>query len=295
MSDLQPEMVVDERCVTGEGPLWHPDERRLYWTDIPTGRLFRYDPATGKHEQLYQGEQIGAFTIQEDGALLLFMARGAIKIWREGRDLETVFDEIPEERDTRFNDVIADPEGRVFCGTMSVKNADGQVMRPARLYRLDPDLTLTVVLEGVGTSNGLGFRPDLRQLYYADTPKREIYRFDYDRASGAIDNRQVFIHTPDHEGRPDGLTVDKEGYVWSAQWDGGCLVRYAPDGREDQRVMFPARKVSCPTFGGDDYGDLYVTTAGGQDREAEGSGAGALFRLRPKVGGVPEFRSRIGS
>src|SRR5690606_9618789 len=147
---------------------------RLYWTDIPTGRLFRYDPATGQYEQVYQGEQIGAFTIQDDGSLLLFMDRCAVRIWREGRDLETVIDEIPEERDTRFNDVIADPEGRVFCGTLSVKAPDGQVIRPARLYRLDRDGQLTVLLEGVGTSNGLGFTPDLRQIYYADTPKREI-------------------------------------------------------------------------------------------------------------------------
>src|SRR5438094_350720 len=110
-------MIADEACVIGEGPLWHPDERRLYWTDIGLGRMFRYDPATNAHEQVYEGEAVGGFTVQADGALLLFMARGAIKTWHDGR-VSTVVEDIPDERTTRFNDVIADPAGRVYCGTM---------------------------------------------------------------------------------------------------------------------------------------------------------------------------------
>ncbi len=284
------ELIADYRCVTGEGPLWHPGERCLYWLDIPPGRIFRYDPASGTHEQVYQAtEAIGGFTIQNDGALLLFMARGAVKIWRDG-SLTTVIDEIPDERQTRFNDVIADPAGRVFCGTMRTPE------RLGRLYRLDLDGTITKLLDGIGTSNGMGFTPDRRHMYYTDTPKREIYLFDYDVATGAITNQRVFVRTPDDpsEGRPDGMTVDADGYVWSARWDGGCVVRYAPDGTEDQRISFPARKVSCPTFGGPDYRDLYVTTAGGDNKDLNGPGAGALFRVRvPGIRGVPEFPSRI--
>ncbi len=287
---MEPELIADYHCVTGEGPLWHPGEQRLYWLDIPPGKIFRFDPATGAHEQVYHAtEAIGGFTIQSDGALLLFMARGAVKSWRDGR-LTTVIDEIPDERTTRFNDVIADPAGRVFCGTMRTPQ------RLGRLYRLDLDGTITRLLDGIGTSNGMGFTPDRRQMYYTDTPKREIYQFDYDRETGAITNQRVFIRTPDDpaEGRPDGMTVDADGYVWSARWDGSCVVRYAPDGTEERRIHFPARKVSCPTFGGPDYGDLYVTTAGGDNKEVNGPGAGALFRVRvPGVRGVPEFLSRI--
>src|SRR5690606_40390823 len=102
---MEPELIADYQCVTGEGPLWHPTEQRLYWADIPTGRMFRYDPKTGQHEQFYSDEVVGGFTIQDDGALLLFMARGAVKIWRDGQ-LETILDEIPDERETRFNDVF---------------------------------------------------------------------------------------------------------------------------------------------------------------------------------------------
>ncbi|MBN1639992.1 MAG: SMP-30/gluconolactonase/LRE family protein [Anaerolineae bacterium] len=281
-----PELIADYRCRTGEGPLWHADEQRLYWCDIPAGRIFRFTPATGLHELCYEGDIVGGFTIQADGALLLFGARGAIVVWREGT-LTTVRDEIPEERETRFNDVIADPEGRVFCGTMSTPD------RPGRLYRLDPDGTLTQVVDRVGTSNGMGFTPDRRGLYYTDTRRREIYLYDYDRGSGEIANRRVFVRVPEGQGGPDGMTVDAAGYVWSARWGGGCIVRYTPGGVEERRIAFPALKVSSVTFGGPDYTDIYVTTAGGQDKETEGEGAGALFRLNLGIRGVPEFRSRI--
>jgi sugar lactone lactonase YvrE len=284
---MEPELIADYQCVIGEGPLWHPGEKRLYWVDIPAGRMFRYDPASGAHEQCYEGEVVGGFTVQSDGALLLFMARGAVKILRDG-ELTTVIAEIPDERDSRFNDVIADPAGRVFCGTM----AAGE--RLGRLYRLDLDGKLTRLLEGIGCSNGLGFTPDRKRMYYTDSPKREIYLFDYDRGSGAITNQRVFVRTPEGEGSPDGMTVDAEGFVWSARWDGGCLARYAPNGTEERRISFPARKVSSVTFGGEDYTDIYVTTAGGDQKREEGPGAGGLFRINLGIRGVPEFPSRIG-
>ncbi len=280
------ELIADYACVTGEGPLWHPQEQKVYWTDIPTGRMFRYDPISGTHEQFYEGEIVGGFTIQEDGSLLLFMARGAIAVWRDG-ELRHVIDEIPEERESRFNDVIADPAGRVFCGTMPSKD------HPGRLYRLDTDGTLTQVLDGIGCSNGMGFTLDRRQMYYTDSAKREIYLFDYHRDTGDITNQRLFVQTPEGEGVPDGMTVDSEGYVWSARWDGSCLVRYAPDGTEDRRVEFPAKKVSCVTFGGEDYTDMYVTTAGGNQKEEDGAVAGALFRINLGIQGMAEFPSRV--
>jgi sugar lactone lactonase YvrE len=283
---VEPELIADYACVVGEGPLWHPGEQRLYWTDIPTGRMFRYNPAASTHEQCYEGEVVGGFTIQADGALLLFMARGAIKTWHEG-ELSTIIDEIPIERASRFNDVIADPVGRVFCGTMATESQLG------RLYRLDTDGTLVQLLGDIGCSNGMGFTTDCRCMYHTDSFKHEIYLFDYDQNSGTIANQRVFVRTPEDEGLPDGMTVDAEGYIWSARWDGGCLVRYGPDGTEDIRVDFPANKVSSVTFGGADYTDIYVTTAGGDNRAQEGPGAGALFRLNLGIRGVPEFPSRV--
>ena len=284
---MQPELIADYQCVTGEGPMWHPMERRVYWVDIPTGRMFRYDPATGHHEQVYQGEMIGGFTIQADGALLLFQERGAVRIWRDGA-LTTVLDEIPDERATRFNDVFADTEGRVFCGTMPTKE------RLGRLYRLDTDGSIHLILEGIGCSNGMGLTPDRKGLYYTDSGKREIYLFDYDAATGNLTNQRLFVRTPEGEGVPDGMTVDAEGYVWSARWDGGHLFRFSPAGELVDKVAFPAKKVSCVTFGGPDYADMYVTTAGGNRKETDGQGAGALYRVNLGIRGVPECLSRVG-
>ncbi len=283
---MKPELIADYQCVCGENPLWHPIEKQLYWTDIPTGRMFRYDPSTGEHEQFYHGQVVGGFTIQAEGTLLLFMARGAVKVWRNG-ELIDVLEEIPDERDSRFNDVIADPGGRVFCGTMPTKD------RLARLYQLHTDGELIKLLDGIGISNGMGFTPDRKRMYYTDTSKRAIYVFDYDQNSGIISNQNTFIVVPEGEGAPDGMTVDAEGYLWSARWGGSCLVRYSPDGSEERRIHFPVKKISSVTFGGKDYTDIYVTTAGGNNRREEGASAGALFRINLGIKGVPEFFSRI--
>lgn len=283
---MTPQCLADYACQTGEGPLWNPFDRRLYWVDIPAGRLFRYDPATGSHEQCLQTDPIGGFTVQADGALALFMARGAVRLWRE-EFVGTVLEEIPAETDSRFNDVIADPQGRVFCGTMATAERGG------RLYRLDPDGTLTCLLEGLGCPNGMGFTLDRRQMYFTDSGPRRIYRFDYDEGSGALANQTVVVTVPEGEGVPDGMAVDARGNLWSARWDGGCLVEYSPGGEELRRVDFPARKVSSVTFGGDNYEDLYVTTAGGDDKGSEGPGAGGLFGLSVGVAGRAEFLSGL--
>ena len=261
---MSPELIADYLCIIGENPLWHPIENQLYWLDIPNGRLFRYNPKTGEHENFYtHGEEVGGFTFQPDGSLLLFMSRGAIAIWKDGK-LTSVIDEIEGEFESRFNDVIADPVGRVFCGTMP------QESRSGKLYRLDLDGSITEILDGITCSNGLGFTPDLKQLYYTDSMKHEIYLFDYNQGTGSISNQRVFVTTPEDDGVPDGMTVDAKGYIWSAHWDGNCLVRFDPFGNEERRIEFPVKKVSSLSFGGEDLTDIYVTTAGGDNKTARG-------------------------
>ena len=281
-----PKLLIDRRSQNAEGPFWHPIEQRLYWTDIPAGQLFRYDPTTQADEQIYEGEPVGGFTVQSDGSLLLFKSRGTIERWQDGQ-ITTVIPEIPQERNTRFNDVIADPVGRVFCGTMPGSDRAGS------LYRLELDGALTLILDGIQGSNGMAFTPDRQRLYYTESDRRKIHLFDYDEGTGNLSNQQVFISTPDDGSVPDGMTVDAEGYVWSARWDGGHLFRYAPDGTEVLRIPFPAQKVTSVTFGGSDYTDMFITTAGGGDRQTNGAGAGAIFHLNLGIQGIPEFGSQI--
>lgn len=284
---MEPELIADYNCECGEGPLWHPLQKRLYWLDIVNPRMFWYDPATGHHEQFNVGRTVGGFTFQADGSLLLFMDRGSVAVWRNGK-LRTIVEEIPDEVTTRFNDVHADTKGRVFCGTMPTKT------RPGRLYRLDTDGSIHMVLDGISCSNGMGFTLDRKQMYYTDSEAYTIYLFDYDEATGNLSNQRIFVQHDKSLGLPDGMTVDAQGYVWSAHWDGNALIRYNPKGEEVHRIEFPAKKVSSITFGGDDYGDMYVTTAGGDNKPVEGPGAGALFRLRlPGVRGLPEYYSRV--
>ncbi len=280
------ELIADYACVVGENPLWHPLEKRVYWTDIATGRLFRYDPATGEHEQFYTGDPVGGFTFQEDGSLLLFMDKGAIRHWKDGV-LTTLRESLEGEEDSRFNDVFADPQGRVYCGTMPVGE------RLGNLYRLDTDGSLHRVVEGISCSNGMGLTLDRKHLYYTDSMVYKIYRFDYDEATGNLSNQTLFASNPQEEGLPDGMTVDAEGYVWSARWDGNRLVRLNAEGQEVLKIEFPVKKVSSVIFGGEDYQDMYVTTAGGNEKATDGEHAGSLYRLRLGVQGLPEHYSRL--
>lgn len=284
-----PEVVVDLPSQTGEGPLWNQRDRQVYWVDIPPGRLFRFDPETGGNTVVYQhSAAIGGYTFQADGSILLFCAKGEILRWHD-EEITTIVDEIPEESDGRFNDVIAGPDGHVFCGTMPTANGR------ARLYRLNLDGTLTMLFDDIGLSNGFGFSPDNRTLYHTDTDEGVIYRLEYGLGTGEVSNREVVVRVPDGEGMPDGMATDAEGAIWSARWDGHAIYKYRDTGELLGMVPFPVRKVSSLTFGGDDLGTAYVTTAGGSARgDVDGSLAGSLFRIDLGVKGQPAFLSRIG-
>ena len=292
---MEPEIVADYRNVVGEGPLWHPEEKLLYWVDIMGGKIFRLDPASGKHELFWEGAVVGGFTFQADGSLLLFLERGAVAVLRDGK-LSYVIDEIAAESGNRFNDVIADPAGRVFCGTMSVDDQAAMAgdASTGTLYRLDTDGSITPLFGGCAIPNGMGFTADRRHMYYTESMDYTIYIFDYDQGTGEITKKRPFVETGTENGLPDGMTVDAEGHVWSARAGGSALFRYSPEGVEETSILFPAKMVSSAGFGGEDLSDIYVTTIGGDKRAEMGPGAGALFRLRPGVKGVPDYYSRVG-
>lgn len=291
MSDqrkFEAEIIADYACELGENPVWHPMEQRLYWCDISRGRLFRYSPESQIHEQCYEGRTIGGFTIQADGALLLFMDGGAVAIWREGFPLQIV-QQIEAERTSRFNDVIADPMGRVLCGALPTSDRKG------RLYRVDLDGSFHVLLENVGCPNGMAFTLDNRGVYFTDSDEGEIYLFDYDVESGSLSNRRVMARFDAADGQPDGIALDVEGRLWIALWDGACIVRLGSNGSVEERIPIPAVKTTSLAFGGEAGTEMYITTAGGDEKDINGNHAGALFRLRTGVAGRAEFLSRIGS
>jgi len=287
--EQKPELIADYNCHTGENPLWHPLEKCLYWTDIPNGRLFRYYPDTGVHEQCYEGPQVGGFTIQEDGSLLLFMEKGAVAVYNSDKPYY-IINEIPEHKNSRFNDVIADPSGRVFCGIMPTIN------NPGYLYRLDIDGSIHMILEDTGTPNGMGFSLDYSHFYFTDSTRKTVFIFKYNEETGELTEKRAWLQTPLDGGSPDGMTVDTQGNIWSARWNGSALFHYSPEGHEMQRIDFPAKKVSSVTFGGQNLEDLYITTAlTDSTKSIEGIGAGALFRLKTGARGRQENFSKIAS
>jgi sugar lactone lactonase YvrE len=186
-----------------------------------------------------------------------------------------------------MNDGNCDSAGRFWAGTMGLNEEPGA----GALYRLDPDLNVTKVLDAVTISNGIDWSLDDSLMYYVDSDTFCVDVFDFDPDAGAISNRRAFVSVSAADGLPDGLTVDSEGYVWVAFWGGSCVRRYAPDGSLDLVVSLPTRHVTSCAFGGAGLDELYITSATEGLTEADLAQephAGALFRCKPGVVGRPE-------
>jgi D-xylono/L-arabinono-1,4-lactonase len=283
------ERIADMAAVVGEGPLWDPKKQVLYWTDIRGGRMFRYDPASGRHEEIHRGHFVGGMMVNRPGGLLTFIWDGIV-LWNSDDDWVKIRESHGGDV-LRFNDVIAASNGSAFGGSYFDD-------RPGKLFRFDPDGGVEVIAEDVICSNGMGFSLDDRTFYHTDAMRRTIYAHDYDPATGHVENRRPLVTVPESLGFPDGMTVDAEGCLWSAIWGGGCVVRFDPSGKEMRRVEIPARQTSSVMFGGPDLADLYVTSAlqGAEPGETDPAGpnyrGGSLYRVRGLgVRGREEFES----
>jgi sugar lactone lactonase YvrE len=194
--------------------------------------------------------------------------------------------EAPARDGVRFNDASVDPAGRVWVGSMDIKEKDPL----GTLYRLDTGGTLTPVVKGATVSNGIGWSPDGTRMYYNDSPLRRIDMFDYDQATGEAFGGRMFADLSGADGFPDGLTVDADGYVWVAMFAGGALRRFTPAGRQDAVLPLPVSQPTSCAFGGPGMADLFVTTAYRDLTEAQRAAqplAGRLLRLRPGPIGLP--------
>jgi sugar lactone lactonase YvrE len=191
----------------------------------------------------------------------------------------TRLDELWSDAGVRMNEGGCDPDGRFYCGSMAYDQAPGA----ASLYRLDPDLSVHVALDGVTVSNGLEWSPDGSRAYYNDTATLTIAVFDYDREAGLTTGREFADVSPN---RPDGLTVDSDGGVWVALSNGGAVRRYTPDGALDQVVELPTQKVTACTFGGPELDQLFITTSR-EGIDPDDGVAGSLFRAEVGTRGMP--------
>ena len=242
----------------GEGPVWSADEQVLYWVDITGARLHCYDPRRCCDTAWDMPGEVGALALRRGGGLVLMLQSGFAFFDVGTSSIEHLFDPHPEDTETHLNDAKVDSRGRLWAGTYHTP-----MPRQPRgvLFRLDPDLSCRRMDEGFHVPNGPDWSPDDRVMYLSDSIAQVIYAYDFDVDTGTIENRRVFARVPPELGRPDGLTVDAEGYIWSGRADGWRLSRYAPDGRIDRVVTLPVQVVTNCAFGGDDLATLYITTA----------------------------------
>ncbi len=292
------EIVADDQNRTGEGPIWEAARRRMLWTDIEGALVYEYFPETGVKNVISRELSVGGIALNRTGELVFAGATG-LHLWRSQDDFRTVATEY-EGEPLFFNDMIAGPHGGVYAGTTHW--GDDGMEQYGRLYLFGVDGAIRIVEEGIELANGLGFSPDDRTLYFTDSTARRIYAYDHDLHTGALSNRRTFVQIPTDEGLPDGMTVDAEGFVWSAQWYGSQVVRYDPDGKVERRIAMPVQQVSSVAFGGPDRTDLYITSAGdswrsdyappGYDFDAPNIG-GAFFRIHGDIAGHPEHLAAL--
>lgn len=248
------EIAVRERAALGEGPTWDPVARRLIWVDILGSRIHGYDPASGRRSVLATEQQVGAAKPRAGGGLVVNLREG-VGVYGPGSAPSfrwLVRDPVPGRRG---NDAAVDAYGALWAGTMRDDEARGG----GSLSRITGDGGSTAVFPAVAVSNGIGWSPDGTLMYYVDSPTRriDVCRFE----DGLPLERRPFATVEPGAGFPDGLTVDADGAVWVALWDGGQLRRYTPRGTLDRTVDLPVRRPTACAFGGAELRDLYVTTA----------------------------------
>lgn len=284
--------VVQGADILGEVPLWCSRSQRLWWTDVRRPAIQSYEPATGHHRaQRMHGDMLsGSIALRESGGLLLATATGIYTFDPDsGRAPQLLCDPIAGAAGMRLNDGKCDRRGRFWVGSMH----DTDRSATGTLYRVAADGSFQAMLDGFVLPNCICWSPDDRTMYFADTHHQIIWAFDYDIERGEISNRRVFKDWTQQIGRPDGATVDAEGFVWNCMVASGQLVRLAPDGRVDRVIQLPLTNPTCPAFGGAALDTLYLTSHSQRFTPAQLAAepwAGALLSLDVGVGGLAEPR-----
>ncbi|QQL46215.1 SMP-30/gluconolactonase/LRE family protein [Sulfuriroseicoccus oceanibius] len=271
-----PERIGSRISTWGEGPIWHAEKQRLFYVDIEQHTVVSFDPASGDEQSWEVGERVG-FVVPRYGSddLIIGGDNGIHILNVTDGSLTTIGDPEAGIETHRFNDGKCAPDGRLFAGTISM------VKKPeAALYRVDPDHSITKVVENVTNSNGIVWSKDGSTCFYIDTATRKISAFDYDSTTGSLTNRRDVADTdPMVDASPDGMAIDTQDRLWVAFCHGGCVLCIDPaTGECERRIDFPCVETTAVAFGGPDMTDLYVTT--GIHKSIEEDQAGSLFVVR---------------
>lgn len=274
-------VAFDIGAELGEGALWDWRHDRLVAVDIPAGRVLVADPGDGSTRSIEVGQPVSAAMLRGQHDLLLAVRDGFATLDLETDAVEPLVAVEADKPANRMNDAACDARGRCFAGTMATDDTPGA----GTLYRLDEDLSVHAVLDGLTISNGLGWSPSGDVMYHIDSKAGGIDAHDFDPDSGALSGRRRLVDTDPSWGLPDGLAVDAEGGIWVAFWDGSAVRRFSGEGDLTAMVELPAARPTRPAFGGADLDRLYVTSAK-LDQLVDGDLGGAILVLEPGVRGV---------
>jgi L-arabinonolactonase len=285
----QVEVAVDAANQLGEGVIWSPAHGQILWTDIIGKAFWSFDPVTRAAKKRELPERLACFAPLGGASILAGFASGLARfeLGSGSREpLATIEADLPT---TRLNDGKLDRQGRLVFGTMDEASPNRRPL--GHVWTYDGGSEPRILFGDIKISNSIAFSPDGRRMYFADTPLRTIFVFDYDPDDGQVSNRRIFAETGSDGGFPDGSTVDAEGYLWNAEWGGARVMRYSPDGRVDRIIPTPCSQMTCCAFGGDDLSTLFITSARdglGAAALAAQPHAGALFALNAGVRGLAD-------
>ena len=283
-ADSELECVLPRGAHLAEGPVWSPQDQRLYWVDILAPSVHRFDPETQVNEEVALPHLVSAVILRRGGGLVALTQDGLEAFEFATGHVSELVDPEAHLLDNRFNDGKCDRAGRLWAGSMSL-----DASRPTGALYAIADLTWSRADHGFTVANGLDWSPDGRTFYFVDSAPGRIYAYDFELMAGTLSNRQVFVEVPTADGRPDGLTVDADGFVWCAIWDGWCVRRYAPDRRLDREVRLPVPRPTSVCFGGRDlnsvhhFGPYPIAVAD----PGRAPFSGGLFALPVDVPGLP--------
>jgi sugar lactone lactonase YvrE len=296
---VEPVCVAPTGDWTGEGAVWHAEEKALYWVDIQRFLIHRLDTESASVASWFFADPPTALALTDRADTLLVALGGGVILWQPRNDARAALAH-PEKNwpRARMNDGRADPAGYFWVGSMQNNvvagtGADVPITDKAlgRLFRVAADGSSTVEKTGIGITNTLCWSPDWKRFYCGDTLQNAIYVWDYDTANGTIANERPFF-SGFGRGSPDGSAMDRDGFLWNARYGGGCVVRVNPEGQVDRVVDMPVANVTTCAFGGVGLRTLYITTARGGGGPGERL-AGSLYAVEVDVPGVAENRFRL--